>query len=112
MSPLYDIRSVWPYLESGPNQLSRHKAAMAMAVRSKNAHYIFREIHARHWHQLAMKNGGPKVWEAMLLLVGKVDAALSTVEMLLPNDFPQRTWTTISAGMRAEVKRFLSEPAN
>lgn len=112
MTPLYDILSAWPYLEPGPNQLSRHKAALAMAVRSKNAHYIFREIHARHWRQLAMKNGGPTVWEAMLLLVERVDTALSTVEMLLPNDFPQRTWLTISAGMRAEAKRFLSEPTH
>lgn len=110
MTPLYDILSAWPYLGRGPNQLNRHKAGLAMAMRSKNAHYVLKDIRTRHWHQLAMKNGGAEVWEAMLQLAENVDEALSTVESRLPNDFPIHTWTTISAGMRAEAKRFLSEP--
>jgi serine/threonine-protein kinase HipA len=110
MTPLYDILSAWPYLGRGTNQLNRHKAGLAMAMRSKNAHYILKDIRTRHWHQLAMKNGGAEVWEAMLQLAENVDEALSTVESRLPNDFPIHTWTTISAGMRGEAKRFLSEP--
>lgn len=51
-----------------------------MAIRSKNAHYDFHTIQARHWHQLATKNGGAAVWEAMLGLVERVDKALATVE--------------------------------
>ena len=110
MTPLYDILSAWPYIGRGANKLDRHRAGLAMALRSKNAHYLFKDIHTRHWHELAMKSGGPKVWEAMLTLVESVDQALITVEAKLPNDFPPYTWETISTGMRAEARRFLSEP--
>lgn len=110
MTPLYDVLSAWPYMGRGAYQLDRHKAGLAMAVRSRNAHYLFKDIHTRHWHQVAMKNGGRRVWDAMLQLVTSVDLALATVEQLMPASFPQETWTAISQGMRSEAKRFLSEP--
>ncbi|MDB5822894.1 MAG: toxin HipA [Herminiimonas sp.] len=77
-----------------------------MAVRSTNAHYRFDEIQIRHWHQLALKNGGPKVWDAMLQLVANADGALAIVEGLLPNDFPAHIWESISEGIRGRVERF------
>lgn len=112
MTPLYDVLSAWPYIGSGANQLSSHKAGMAMALRAKNAHYAFKEIHTRHWHQLAMKNGGASTWEAMIALAMSVDKALAQVERQLPRDFPARTAEAIFDGMRSEVKRFLSGADN
>lgn len=109
MTPLYDILSTWPYFGDGSNQLRQRRAGLAMAIRAKNAHYTFHTIHARHWHQLAAKNGGPSVWAAMLALVENADHALAKVESQLPNNFPVRTWEAISAGMKSEAKRFLSE---
>jgi serine/threonine-protein kinase HipA len=109
MTPLYDILSMWPYFGDGNNQFKRRRAGLAMAIHSKNTHYHFHTIQARHWHQLAMKNGGPAVWEAMLGLVESVDESLALVESGLPNDFPARTWEFISTGMKSEAKRFLSE---
>lgn len=109
MTPLYDILSAWPYIGNGPDQLNRHKAGLAMALRAKNAHYTFKEIHTRHWYQLAMKNGGAPTWAAMLALVNGIDEAITMVEKQLPADFPAHTSTMIFAGMRAEAKRFLSE---
>ena len=79
-----------------------------MAMRSKNAHYRFDTIHTRHWHQLAMKNGGPRVWDAMLGLVDQVGTALAAVETRLPEDFHGRSWDAISKGMNAEADRFLA----
>jgi serine/threonine-protein kinase HipA len=79
-----------------------------MAMRSKNAHYHFDTIHTRHWHQLAMKNGGPVVWGAMVALVEQVGPALTAVEARLPKDFHARSWEAISKGMRAEAERFLA----
>ncbi|WP_441295174.1 hypothetical protein [Massilia glaciei] len=35
MTPLYDILSAWPYIGCGPRQLNRHRAGLAMALRSK-----------------------------------------------------------------------------
>lgn len=106
MTPLYDILSIWPYMGTAAGKLSRHKAGMAMAVRAKNAHYHFKDIQARHWYGLAMKNGGTAVWAAMLELIERVRPALSAVEQLLPKDFPEQTWTAIAVGMRSEVERF------
>ena len=109
MTPLYDILSAWPYMGNGPNQLNPHKAGMAMALRAKNAHYAFKDILTRHWYLLAMKNGGPTTWAAMLALINGVDEAIANVESQLPADFPTHTSAMIFAGMRAEAKRFLSE---
>ena len=79
-----------------------------MAVRSKNAHYLFHTIHLRHWQQLALQNGGVPVWHAML---DRLDAALAQVETALPDGFPQRTWSTIAQGARSERDRLLTECA-
>jgi len=77
-----------------------------MALRARNAHYTFHSIHARHWHALAMKNGGPPTWQAMLALVGQTEGALADVESRLPRSFPGRTWHTIQAGVRSQVRAF------
>jgi serine/threonine-protein kinase HipA len=108
MTPLYDILSMWPYFGKGPNQYNRRQAGLAMAMRSKNVHYRFDTIHTRHWHQLAMKNGGPAVWDAMVGLVEQVGPALAAVEASLPKDFHGRSWDAISKGMMAEAERFLA----
>lgn len=111
MTPLYDILSMWPYYGDGNNQFKRRKAGLAMAIRSKNVHYLFHTIEARHWHALAMKNGGPGVWEAMLAMAERVEPALADVEAQLPVDFPGRTWDRVAAGMRTEMRRFLAGAA-
>ncbi len=111
MTPLYDVLSMWPYFGSGPNRFNRRQAGLAMALRAKNAHYKLESIQPRHWQQLAMKHGGPAVWEAMQALVERVAPALAAVEDLLPAGFPGRTWEAISKGMRAEADRFISSAA-
>ena len=91
MTPLYNVLSMWPYFVNSPSQFNQRKAALAMAIRSKNTHYLLHTMQARHWHQLAMKNGGPSVWQAMLALVARVDEALAAVEHRLPpNSRPAR----------------------
>ena len=107
MTPLYDILSMWPYFGKGPNQYKRRQAGLAMAMRSKNVHHRFDSIQTRHWHQLAMKNGGLAVWGAMVGLVEKVGPSLAAVEARLPKFFHGRLWAAISKGMMAESERFL-----
>ncbi|WP_116743457.1 HipA domain-containing protein [Janthinobacterium sp. 78] len=111
MTPLYDILSAWPYIGNGKNQLSWHEAGLAMALRSKNAHYHFKDIRPRHWKDLALKNGGPEVWSAMIELAAGVEEALAIVEKKLPPDFPVHTWDSISTGMKNAAQRFLSTDA-
>ena len=106
-TPLYDVLSVFPYVGDGANQIRWRKAGPAMALRSKNAHWHFVDIEPRHWHALAMKVGGPVVWEAMVQLARRVDAALGQMAQTLPQDFPPRTWDAISQGIRSQAARFL-----
>ncbi len=108
MTPLYDVLSMWPYFGNGASQFQPRRAELAMAVRSKNAHYALHTIQARHWWGLAMRNGGDDTWRAMLAMVETLDEALAEVEAALPADFPARTWEAVSRGMRAEARRFLS----
>ena len=108
MTPLYDILSMWPYFGTSPNQFNRKRAGLAMAMRSKNAHYLLDTIQTRHWHQLAMKNGGPTVWDAMLGLVEQVKPALAAVEKRLPKGFHARSWEAISRGMKRQADQFRS----
>ncbi len=109
MAPLYDVLSVWPYVGSGRGQLHLRDVRLAMALRSKNAHYDIYGIRARHWHDQALKNGGPAVWEAMLGLVEQVGPALDAVQAQLPATFPDRIWTPIANGMRSQAKKFQAE---
>ena len=109
MTPLYDVLSAWPYIGIGTQKLNWHKAGMAMSLRGKNVHYQFKDIHARHWKLLAMKNGGELTWGAMLALAEKVDDALKVVESQLPKDFPSKTSTAIFIGMRKATEKFLAD---
>ena len=107
MTPFYDVLSIWPYLGNAAHQFRWRTAGLAMALRAKNAHhYALHTIQARHWHALAMKNGGPPVWQAMLDMVDHVDAAITAVESRLPSSFPGRVWDTITTGMRSQARRF------
>jgi serine/threonine-protein kinase HipA len=106
MTPLYDILSKWPYAGDGPRQFRRKKAGLAMAVRPKNAHYAFDEIQTRHWHQLAMANGGADIWVAMQELVERVPGTLDTVQARLPRGFNEQLWNAISQAVTAQVDRF------
>jgi serine/threonine-protein kinase HipA len=112
MTPLYDVLSVWPYVGKGRGQRHLRDVRLAMALRSRNVHYDIFGIHTRHWHGLAMKNGGPDVWGAMVGLVEQVEAALSEVQVRLPDDFPDRIWTPIAEGMRSQAAKFLEEASD
>ena len=57
LTPLYDVLSAYPVLGQGQGKLSPFKAKMAMAVRSKNAHWKMRDILRRHWVALGSRQG-------------------------------------------------------
>ena len=57
LTPLYDVLSAYPVLGEGQGKISPFKARMAMAVRSKNAHWKMRDILRRHWVALGTRHG-------------------------------------------------------
>ncbi|MDB5798244.1 MAG: hipA [Paucimonas sp.] len=107
LTPLYDVISMWPIIGDGANQLSRHIAKLAMAVRSTNAHYKLTEILPRHWRALAQRTGVPGAFDELLGTVNDVPAVLASVEQQLPNDFPERVWTKIRDGVLDQQRVFL-----
>ena len=44
LTPLYDVLSAYPVLGEGPSRMSPHRVKLAMAVRSRNAHWKVRDI--------------------------------------------------------------------
>ena len=72
MTPLYDVPSMWPYYGDGANQFRPRKAGLAMAVRSKNTHYLFHTIQAP-LAATGVRQGGDAVWAAMIELVSSVE---------------------------------------
>ncbi|MES2360921.1 MAG: type II toxin-antitoxin system HipA family toxin [Pseudomonadota bacterium] len=109
MTPLYDVLSAWPIIGNGPNQISPRRAKLAMALRSKNAHYNLQEIHTRHWQTLAQQSGVPNTFDSMVALVLQVPDALERVATQLPAGFPVRVFAAIRRGMLAQAQRFTAE---
>lgn len=109
LAPLYDVLSVWPYVGRGRGQLHARQVRLAMALRSRNAHYEIRTIRARHWHDLALRQGGPRVWRAMRELVERVAPALDRVGRELPKGFPERIRAPIFEGLRGQAALFLAD---
>lgn len=107
LTPLYDILSAWPVMGEAPNKISRHKATLAMAVRSKNAHSKLREIRTEHWFGLAERSGIPKMWGHMVEMVEGVDTALDRVQAVVPENFPPRVWDSVVQGTRDHAAKFL-----
>lgn len=109
LTPLYDVLSAWPIIGHGPNQISIHKAKLAMALRAKNAHYKIREIQARHWLNLSQSCGAGGVWQKMVTMTEGIDSALNRVQAILPPDFPASVWDSVRNGVRSQAVLFLSE---
>jgi serine/threonine-protein kinase HipA len=107
LTPAYDVLSAWPIIGDGANQLSLHKARLAMALRGHNAHYRLLDIQPRHWRALADSCGVAEMWPAMLALAEAVDATLERVAEQLPADFPAEVWQAIAGGMRRQAAGFL-----
>ena len=106
LTPLYDVLSAWPVIGSRANQVSWQRAKLAMAVRSKNAHYKLAEIQTRHWRELANKSGVEGAWDAMTAMALRVDAAIEAVHARLPKDFPSAVAGRIFDGVRRQTRAF------
>jgi len=87
LTPLYDILTLQPSLES--RQIERKQMRLAMAVGRKNR-YKIHEIQGRHFLQTAAAAGLPATLarQAIDEFVAQADNAIRRVEQELPDDFP------------------------
>ena len=58
LAPLYDVLSAWSWVGSSAKQLHMRNVKMAMALRTKNAHYRMHEIYRRHWFAVGKRISG------------------------------------------------------
>jgi serine/threonine-protein kinase HipA len=110
MTPLYDVISAYPILGAGPGKLSPHKARMAMAVRSKNAHWHMNKIMRRHWEAVGERYGirspqGLDVRTIIDQVVEMTPDVIARVEKQLPPDFPESVSTAIFHGLQDAANR-------
>jgi serine/threonine-protein kinase HipA len=111
LTPLYDVLSAWPIIGRGANELALHDAKLAMSVRSKTKHYRIRDIHARHWHELAIRSGIRGLWQRMIELTESMNGVLDEIATSLPAHFPARVVEKIAAGAGQQARRLLAGAA-
>ncbi|MGL4634616.1 MAG: HipA domain-containing protein, partial [Beijerinckiaceae bacterium] len=86
LTPIYDVLSVQPAIDSG--RLQPKQARLAMAVGDKR-HYRLDEITFRHFVQTGRKAGLSSVWMnfALLNIVDNAENALQSAHSFIPKDF-------------------------
>lgn len=110
LAPLYDVLSAYPVLGEGPSKISPRKAKLAMAIRTKNAHWKMKDILRRHWLELGTRHGvvaadGRPAQAVLDDLVARTPEALAQVRAHLPPGFPQEVAGSILAGVEAAAAR-------
>ncbi len=114
LTPLYDVLSAYPVLGEGPGKISPFKAKMAMAVRSKNAHWKMKEILHRHWLALGARHGvltedGRPVQHLIDGIVAQTPTAIAAVRAKLPEDFPAALADSILDGLQDAADRLVNQ---
>lgn len=114
LTPLYDVLSAYPVLGDGPGKISPFKAKMAMAVRSKNAHWKMRDILRRHWLALGARHGivnedGRGVQFILEDLIARTPRVVSAVRAKLPADFPEQMTDSILGGLQNAAKKLAGQ---
>lgn len=110
LTPLYDVLSAAPMLGEGPGKLSPFKVKMAMAVRSKNAHWRMQDILRRHWLAVGQRHGivtadGRGADCVVDDLVTRTPEVVQAVRGKLPADFPQVLADSILDSLQAAADR-------
>jgi serine/threonine-protein kinase HipA len=110
LTPLYDVLSAHPFLGEGPGRLSPFRAKMAMAVRSKNPHWLMREIGRRHWVTVGERHGvvtsdGRGARFVIDDIVARTPEVVRAVRARLPKGFPQPLAERILEGLQASADK-------
>lgn len=112
LTPLYDVMSASPMMGDGPNQLSAHKAKLAMAVRTRNTHWKMKEILPRHWVEIGRKYGvldeaGGTAESLIEEFAGRTSQVIADVGAALPKDFPASVSDPILQGLQDAADHLL-----
>lgn len=109
LTPFYDVLSAWPIIGNGPRLLQWQKAKLAMAVRSRNAHWKLKDIVPRHWDAVARLGGLGDAADLIAEVLRQTPAAIAEVSRHLPRGFPARVSDRIFTGLQEQAKRLAGE---
>jgi serine/threonine-protein kinase HipA len=110
LTPIYDVLSAYPLLGAGGDRLSPFKVKMAMAVRTKNAHWKMRDILRRHWIAVGERHGivtvdGRDTAAVIDDLVSVTPQVLQSVRSQLPPGFPDKVADAVLRGLESAADR-------
>jgi serine/threonine-protein kinase HipA len=99
LTPLYDILSTYPLMQSGA--VPKQKARMAMALRGKKNYYEWNQIQSRHFISTAkfVDFSVTRAEQIVVEMLGQVETIVAQVEASLPQDFPSHIKEPIFEGM-------------
>ncbi|NHB93850.1 type II toxin-antitoxin system HipA family toxin [Photorhabdus cinerea] len=105
MTPLYDILSAFPLMNSGG--IPRKKAKMAMALIGKNRHFVWYHILPRHFISTAqaVNYSQEKVVAMMSEMKQKTERVIEEVQALIPENFPLNISEPIFSGLRRQAAK-------
>ena len=111
-TPIYDVLSAHPVIGNGKNQISPHKAKLAMAVRGSTNYYLLDKIQRRHWISQARQVGfGALAAERLIEEVTEfTESVIGTVYELLPSDIPIDMAEAVFSGMRRQSAKLAAAP--
>jgi serine/threonine-protein kinase HipA len=103
MTPLYDVVSAQPSVDS--KQILWRQFRLAMAFGTK-PHYQIRQIAPRHFFQTADEAGvGRQVIESVIQeLLDGAASAIESVVASLPGNFPDEIASSIEAGIKGRLR--------
>ena len=105
LTPFYDVLSAWPIIGRGAKHLNLHDAKMAMAVRSKNAHWKLSEIQPRHWDAVSRFAGLGDATTLLQEVATQTPDVIEAVNRELPAKFPALVQDRIFRGLERAGKR-------
>ena len=108
MTPLYDVISAQPSVDSKQILWKQFRLAMAFG---RKPHYQIRQIAPRHFFQTAELAGiGRQVVESVIQeLLDSASSAVDSVVSKLPKNFPGQIASRIRAGIKGRL-RLLAAP--
>ncbi|WP_318465534.1 type II toxin-antitoxin system HipA family toxin [Photobacterium leiognathi] len=107
MTPLYDIISAYPLMDS--NSIPKQKAKMAMALTGTKKYYKWQTIQPRHFLSTAKAVGfsTQRANELMSEMKNKAPSVIDKVRQQLPNDFPTEISESIFNGVLKQAGRLV-----
>ena len=104
LTPFYDVLSAWPIIGRGANHVDWRKVRLAMAVRSKSAHWKMSELRAHSWDATARGAGLGSGGELLAEIVAAAPSAVEAVNREIKAGFPEEVRDKIFEGFLKAVR--------